>query len=126
MKVYIVTDGIYSDYHIEAVFTDKEKAEAFAAIHTYNNVEEWDADELLPEGKTDVYVFYRFQMCGGNPYLMDRYYTRRRFSKVVKTPFNGIEIHVTIEKKNTKKAEKIAQDMYAQWKYEQMEKGGEG
>ena len=27
MKVYVVTAGLYSDYHIAKVFTDKDKAE---------------------------------------------------------------------------------------------------
>lgn len=33
MKIYLVTLGEYSDYHIEAVFLDKQKAEYYAATH---------------------------------------------------------------------------------------------
>ena len=49
MKVYVVTSGMYSDYSIVAVFTVKEKAEAFVK---YNNhswdglyIEEYDTDD---------------------------------------------------------------------------------
>ena len=43
MKIYIVTDGCYSDYSIEAVFIDKEKAYNYKKLQCeYGEVEEWD------------------------------------------------------------------------------------
>ncbi|RDJ35337.1 MAG: hypothetical protein DWQ19_11015 [Crenarchaeota archaeon] len=51
MKIYIVTNGTYSDYSIKAVFTDKEKAykylEDVKLVHGDDNaqVEEWEADQ---------------------------------------------------------------------------------
>lgn len=33
MEVYIVTQGVYSDYHIAKVFLDKAKAEKFVEVH---------------------------------------------------------------------------------------------
>jgi len=53
MKVYVVTAGQYSDYHIEQVFLDKEKAENYVKYHNSDpdwydcaTVEEYDtADE---------------------------------------------------------------------------------
>ncbi len=49
MKVYIVTSGIYSDYCIERVFLDKEKAEEYAKwVRDSNDVEEFDtADDCF-------------------------------------------------------------------------------
>jgi len=52
-KVYIVTAGTYSDYHIEKVFTDKKKAYAYAITANKDDrrfigvceVEEWDIDD---------------------------------------------------------------------------------
>lgn len=51
MTIYIVTEGCYSDYHIEAVFTDKAKAEAYVDFYskykTYHddyNIEEYESD----------------------------------------------------------------------------------
>lgn len=44
MKIYIVTEGCYSDYHIEEVFLDKEKAYNYARLHCSGDghVEEFD------------------------------------------------------------------------------------
>ena len=50
MKIYVVTEGEYSSYHIEAIFTDREKAFAYAILDPYRNVEEYTADQ------TDVSV----------------------------------------------------------------------
>ena len=33
MTVYIVTEGDYSDYHIEEVFSEREQAEKYVALH---------------------------------------------------------------------------------------------
>ena len=43
-KVYVVTEGEYSDYHIEAVSLDKEWAEAYAKRRG-GNVEEYTLEE---------------------------------------------------------------------------------
>lgn len=37
MKIYIVTSGIYSDYMIDAVFLDKDKARKYSEI-IYNAI----------------------------------------------------------------------------------------
>ena len=47
MKVYIVTDGDYSDYHIVGVYTDKEKAEKYTSTYS-GRVEEHDTDPDIP------------------------------------------------------------------------------
>ena len=54
MKIYVITAGEYSDYHIVAVTTDKEKAENFVKLHNdskrfyYDDayVEEYDTDDF--------------------------------------------------------------------------------
>jgi len=47
-KVYVVTAGCYSDYHIVAVFSTKEKAEEYIAYHgTNNTLEEYELDKEL-------------------------------------------------------------------------------
>lgn len=56
MKVYVVTNGSYSAYHIEAVFTDKETAELYCITNKHDfygepEVEEWEADNIKLEGK---------------------------------------------------------------------------
>ena len=45
MKVYIVTDGCYSDYTIRGVFSTEEKAKEYAAFfNDANEIEEYDLD----------------------------------------------------------------------------------
>ena len=46
-KVYIVTDGEYSDYSIEGVFSTLEKAETCQRLYGYDNIEEYELDEEL-------------------------------------------------------------------------------
>ena len=46
MKVYVVTSGCYSDYTIEKIFTDKQKAEEYAEwVWDANEVEEYDTED---------------------------------------------------------------------------------
>lgn len=40
--IYIVTSGEYSDYSIDAVFQDKNKAEAYCKCHPNAEIEEWE------------------------------------------------------------------------------------
>lgn len=54
MKIYVITAGEYSDYHIVAVTTDKEKADNFVKVHNNSKrfyyddayVEEYDTDDF--------------------------------------------------------------------------------
>ena len=59
MKVYVVTAGCYSDYHIEAVFTDPDMAKAFANIDSDREVEEYDADSVkIAEAGIKARIWY--------------------------------------------------------------------
>lgn len=50
MKVYVLTEGEYSDYHIEAVKLDKEEADRLALVHPDWEIEEFDTDDVrIPE-----------------------------------------------------------------------------
>lgn len=42
MKIYVITRGTYSDYHIVTIFTDKHKAELYLKYYNYCNLEEYD------------------------------------------------------------------------------------
>lgn len=47
MKVYVITDGSYSDYRICAVSLDKNKAKKIKeTIHADNDIEEYDTDQF--------------------------------------------------------------------------------
>lgn len=50
-KVYIVSQGEYSDYHIVKVFANKEDAENFVEVqqgafgwHAYYDIETWEVE----------------------------------------------------------------------------------
>ena len=60
MKVYIVTDGYRSDYRIDAVFLDKEKADNYCRYRCeYGDVVEWDTYddnyEMIPSKTIEYY-----------------------------------------------------------------------
>lgn len=61
--IYVVTSGIYSDYKIEAVFSNKEDAQYLANIITNNSwpegrVEEYSLDEYSKQGIDDNAYWY--------------------------------------------------------------------
>ena len=66
-KIYIVTAGEYSNYHIEAVFDNKDEALEFAALNndfnacTYNefDVEEYNISHITTNTKIDAYFYYK-------------------------------------------------------------------
>lgn len=74
MKVYIVTAGEYSDYHICKVFLDKEKADKYVALETecdeflsYNMyVSEWETsdDKIDMNAKVGYYHYCYINMQG--------------------------------------------------------------
>lgn len=63
MKLYVVTQGEYSDYHIEKIFLDKDKAENYAKYHRAE-VEEWETDdedyEIIKNGYYYISLDYKF------------------------------------------------------------------
>lgn len=51
-KVYVVTAGDYSDYHIKGIFDSREKAEEYIHYSTdsdLNDIEEYNLNELKPD-----------------------------------------------------------------------------
>lgn len=78
-KVYIVTAGVYSSYCIYAVFSNREAADRFVAVHwpldsgdnaprSYDagRVEEWDVDKTWPEMRIGDSVYRVTIWLGGN------------------------------------------------------------
>lgn len=71
MKVYVVTSGEYSDYRINAVFTDLKKAACFAATenaeyrNNYNplRIEEFKVadDDIEISGRRPVNFLYSYE-----------------------------------------------------------------
>ena len=63
MKLYIVTAGCYSGYHIEAVFTSLRKAELYVAAHCNTDnidIEEYEtADEKITDKHEVIGYLFR-------------------------------------------------------------------
>lgn len=65
-KIYIVTTGEYSDYHIVKVFNDKQKAEKYIQLYNQKNdyeydkldLEEYDITNTVPEYKDYIHIVY--------------------------------------------------------------------
>lgn len=62
-KVYVVTSGKYSDYHIIGVTMDEEKANRIADLLSTNyydeaNVEPYDTDEFEKQWKDETVIFH--------------------------------------------------------------------
>lgn len=53
MKVYVVTSGEYSDYHISGVFINRKMAEIYCAVQ--HDVDTWTNDFRVEEYDTDNY-----------------------------------------------------------------------
>lgn len=47
MRVYIVTAGSYSDYHIKRVFAEEEKAKAYLRFCPDGEIEEYETDDKI-------------------------------------------------------------------------------
>ena len=94
MKIYVITEGEYSDYHICAVFDDKKKAELYCAVREekdfLNNncyifgdeymIEEYDTDDVNLEGT--VYYGVRAVIYEGVDDTFNDYMTFRSVSKI--------------------------------------------
>lgn len=62
-EIYIVTAGDYSDYHIEAIFKDKEKAEAYCKCHKDCGIEDFDFSD------DNIYTVFNYVKIQYNIYL---------------------------------------------------------
>jgi hypothetical protein len=74
MTVYIVTKGVYSDYHIEAVFTDKALAEEYVRRASEDgddecSAEEWEENAINPRAEATYSIFMGKDGYGRSSYM---------------------------------------------------------
>ena len=123
MKVYIITAGDYSEYHIEYVFIDKDKAEKYTEI--YNEVhcndeaqvEVFDTEAI----KTTVFWFSAWKDKNG---VRLSAHDRTEKDEPVSSfaSYGGIAtLTTTFKAMSRKRALKIAEDRFTQ--YEAREAG---
>jgi len=123
MKIYVITSGCYSDYTIEAVTDDKEKAEFFKLKYSteYKEayIEELDTDDYKIEGKPDKLYWkvnlYKKEKPDARCFLSGK----ERF--IVQGTYGHLCESVVIAK-TEEQAIKITRDKYAQYLYEKMER----
>lgn len=124
MIVYIVTEGVYSDYHIEAVFTDRNQAELYVASHSnvYSEyiIEEWAVDEDKIEGDSVRYLYdFLLDGCMGltEPHYVLKYDVNTRADYIRRMyRYPDLCYLIVLDERNDEKALKIAQDEYAKRK----------
>ena len=119
--VYIVTNGEYSDYHIEAVFSTRENAEKFIACRMPENgyfdgsyqINEFTLDETQVDGMNDnIGIEDRFWIFKSKLKEFERKW------KKDKTWHGGWEKIVVLDEPNEEKARKIYADRIAKKKAE--------
>lgn len=142
MKVYVVTSGEYSDYHVDGVFLSEDKAVAFCANNNHAcldeswldpfNIEEYETmDENIESTNEDI--VYRYFVCGmhlkraycDEPVIIydrdieqDMEKNKRRDTDGGRREFPRSQQYVYLNRPDRETAIKIVQDRYAQWKAE--------
>ena len=67
MKIYVVTSGCYSDFHINAMFSTREKAQKYIDAAKFddwddiNGIDEWDVDSASTEPPKSMNVSGYFE-----------------------------------------------------------------
>lgn len=135
-KVYIVTSGDYSDYHIDAVFSTKQGAEKYCALKNtcdrysdFYNIEEYDIDDM---NASNTKVVYAFLIEPSNPPTVEATYyisedranafkekaLRWQKSGDILQDYYSIDRYVFLAEENPDKAIKIVLDRVAKAKAE--------
>lgn len=120
MKIYVITKGSYSDYHICGVSTEKEKAEEFAKMCSDNfdeaMVEEYETEIIEPflkDGKLFRVMMRPDETIHVRELNIDSYYINQ-----VNKVENGLVYWVYVIARDKEHAKKIALDKIYQYKYE--------
>ena len=104
MKIYIVTAGIYSCYKIKAVFTDKQKALTYCAVHNKDRfsqyrVETYNTSDDRINGEPKIWYLYIKDRPYDNPIVCQKGFKLKGLCEPDEC--------VWLEKKNDAKAKKI-------------------
>lgn len=126
MKIYVITKGCYSDYHIVGVATDLKMAEKIEQYidkeHNYYGnarIEEYSTEvwgEIVQNNKHLYLVSERLD--GGLNAFRSTYDINEGYEMINKITFNNGRMNVYVFAKNEQHAIKIGRDMFAQHKAE--------
>ena len=107
-KIYVVTEGEYSSYTIDGVYSTREKADYAARLYG-GEVEEYEIDALPnhPEGMVNIYVFIKKD---GTARTMHQ----NPDTEILPPSFYHGELHVATWAKDDAHAIKIANEIRGQ------------
>ena len=132
-KIYVITSGEYSDYSIDAIFSDEKTAKKYVEVHTEHfwrpRIEEWNMDEVtiedLARQEEDTLFCYEFTFSeDGNLIGQDRFVMEDYMQTIVEDEFwivgktsriSNLRIKVCDKNKTRDQCLKIAQDMRAKY-----------
>ena len=122
MKVYVVTEGDYSDYHIVGVCTSKESAERIRQLASSDyheaQIEEYEADSFNIEPTYNYYEVIIFKYgdihVDTHEYIYDPYIVRDYRNAKCATKYS-----VNVFARDEEHAKKIAFDCIAKYKAEE-------
>lgn len=117
-KVYVITQGEYSDYGIVAVTLDEKQAETLRIINSREyepcNIEIYDTDDYKVEISEDYRPWYKVHILNGEVIGI------RSFNENPNQKFQRIkeydDFFICVRAKDEEQAKKIAFDKLAQWK----------
>lgn len=123
-KIYILTKGDYSEYHIVAATTDKDKAEKLQKLFGADNIEEYDDsciyDDYIYGGYRDWYVTCVRKPSPVITKVKDEtggtFYDPGSCLNQV-SGWRGV-YSVSVKAKDEDHARKIAQDLFAEYFYQ--------
>ena len=135
MKIYVVTSGCYSDFHINAMFSTREKAQKYIDAAKFddcddiNGIDEWDVDSASTEppksmnvsGYFDEDELYEFMADSDNEESQWRFTKETMDNVEIDVTFTG---NIAVRPGETaeqfhERAEKIVIDKYFEWKVKQ-------
>lgn len=116
-KVYIITKGDYSDYHICAVTLDEERAEKLRKMYS-DSINDANIEEYVPNEAKPIFLYGVQFSRDGNvmSYRADEYDLKDE--GYVEYEYDGYEQYyvVWVKAKDEDHALKIAQDRLAEYK----------
>ena len=129
-KVYVVTAGEYSDYHIEKIFTSRDVANLYSMLDSDRRVETYEVDNVSVDTKKSflkiVYNFgwmncvssIEFTNKSIKPHIEIGGYPQ--FAFILTLDFSNERIHKAVLNfgKSSKLIEKTVQDKFAEYLYE--------
>ena len=114
MKIYAITKGEYSDYHICALTVSKEKAAKLRKIYS-DSFDEAYIEEYEDSDSEDIRALFIYRQSNDNVAIWD-------FNENEKVDIDGNgDIYAIVSAKDKEHARKKAQDMIAKYKAEKLD-----